>query len=90
MQGRSLRGTRSRRIGARCIRENDTDRESCSMQTEGSTRDSGLRTAGMARDFSDLAMDRPTRALTSMASLKAVGAINGKTERCTKASGKME
>lgn len=60
------------------------------MQTEGSTRASGLKIAGTARDFSDLATDPHTRAHTSAESLKVVGAINGKTEKCTKASGKTE
>lgn len=60
------------------------------MRTEGSTKVHGARTAERARDFSDLAMVRPIRAPMSMASLKDADGINGKTEKCTKESGKME
>ena len=90
MQGHSLRGTRSQRIWARRIREKDMDKESCSMQTEGSMKASGLRIAGMERDFNDLATALRTRALMSTVNLKVVGAINGKTEKSTKVSGKVE
>lgn len=60
------------------------------MQMEGSSKAPGLKTAETARDSNDSAMARPTRAPMSTVNLKDAGAINGKTEKCTRESGKME